>query len=250
MKKTIDSPGGTASLDQVRRESCNDGPFERSSAETEQHRSRSHGNENEWEETHSDEEGQSSQRREEDCARREKDGTQNRAGRTQDGAQDRRRQEEGPGAQDCREAGDRAQDDRKEDLRAQDDSAETGSAQSTGAQARSGCEEAVGCAEAGSRGVDRPAARNVIARRSETGRAPGATGASRASAFAWIGKPIAAPGRAARRRQCTVAVSAASRYARGSAKLKSKPEPKSAALPAVLGARRRRYVRLRGRAGA
>ena len=182
-------------------------------------RSRSHGYQNEWEEAQDDEEGQSSQGREEDCARREKDGTQNRAGRTQDGAQDRRRQEEGPGAQDCREAGDRAQDDRKEDLRAQDDSAETGSAQSTGAQARSGCEEAVGCAEAGSRGVDRPAARNVIARRSETGRAPGATGASRASAFAWIGKPIATPGRATRRRQCTVAVSAASCNARGIAKL-------------------------------
>jgi hypothetical protein len=55
MKKTIDSQCGTASLDQWKRviRACTR-PFKRSSATSEQNRSRSHGYEIEWEEAHNE----------------------------------------------------------------------------------------------------------------------------------------------------------------------------------------------------
>jgi hypothetical protein len=128
-------------------------------------RSRSHGYEKRWEETHNDEEGQSSQDGEEGRAHRAQDRARDRAGGAQDGTQNRR-EEKGAG-----KTRNRAQDNGKEDLCPQDGSAEasgaeTCRAQGPGAQARSGgethgCPETRGagprCREAGT-GPDGPAA--------------------------------------------------------------------------------------------
>jgi hypothetical protein len=75
----------------VKRDSCKR-PFERSRAASEQIRSKDHGYQNEWEETHDDQEGQSTQGRAKDGARdaqdRTQDGSRDAQDRTQDGAGD------------------------------------------------------------------------------------------------------------------------------------------------------------------
>lgn len=132
----------------MKRDSCNDALVRAVESGNRADRSRSHGYENEWEETHSEQEGQSSQDGEEGHARRKEDRAQNRAYGTQDrtrdcagGAQNRTqdwREEIRPG-----EAGDRAQDNCKEDIGCKEDlgaqagSTQAGGSQSAGAETRS-----------------------------------------------------------------------------------------------------------------
>ena len=165
------------------------------------------------------------------------DGAQDRAHRAQDGAQDRR-QEDG------RQAGDRPQDDGAENLRAQDDQeggTETRRAQGAGPQA------------ALRRRSQRPPKLPPLSRqRAPVAPRPMAPPMAQpvrpaGPALAWHGqwRHGAAAGEPDGRRRGHAEQRPSSDDAGDSAELQ--PEP--AALPAVLGARRRRHVGLGGRAG-
>jgi len=230
----------------VKRDSCNDALVRAVESGNRADRSRSHGYENDWEETHSEQEGQSSQDGEEGHARRKEDRAQNRAYGTQDrtrdcagGAQNRTqdwREENRPG-----EAGDRAEDNCKEDIGCKEDlGAQAGSTQAGGSQsagARSAGAETRSRGEAG-RSTE---TRSPRGRRGEAGSgAHGPAATPSRPPFARHGKQLdaAAPRGPNGRRQRAGSLGAAS----GDARCRAKLEPEPAALPAVLGTRRRRYV--------
>jgi hypothetical protein len=186
------------------------GPFERSRAASRQNRSTSHGDEEEWEEAHNEQ-------------KEERGGSED--GRTQD----------------------REKESREEDSRKEKASEASRGKEVPGPE---GC-----CAQAGEEGGAEacPEARGGDASRAEAG-SPGACGAASGRPADGSPGPSGAVTRhgefhpAASRNPDGRRNAGAVRTASGNADVIARVEPELAALSAVLGARRRRYVMRRGRA--
>jgi hypothetical protein len=182
------------------------GPSERSSAATRQNRSTSHGDEEEWEEAHNEKEERVGSK-DGRTQDREKESREEENSR-EEKASEASRCEEGPGPKECSaQASEEGGEARRE---------------ARGSRTEAGSPSACACGAASGRPADgsaRPS--GAVARHGE----------SRA---------------AASRKPDGWRIAIAFRAASGNANVIARLEPELAALSAVLGARRRRYLRARG----